>query len=698
MLNSIAMPPVNTRTITTTSSIPELDENDPRVPQEHVLSASRGRMKLKPHQLTLLHRCLKLERERIPVPNTVNTTGSGESYIRSRMGVLGDHTGSGKSFVALSLLMMPLENREPTVKSFGDGKVMLYRTPDSSRILRTAMIVFPHSITRQWDAYVRDNTCLRHVVVSRSCHMDTLQWDRLGELYDVLLVSNTFYVKAVDRLDALRYSLSRVVYDEIDSLNFPPGNRYADAQFYWFITASYKNFINPYSDALTASPATSLTSAQQVPRFVRYNFARSLFHSLFGERSSMQCMSVLIAKNRDSYVHQSMLLPPLEYAYVRCRTPPSISVLQGVVADSVLECLNACDDAAAALLLDSNRGTEESVIKRMVHTYERSLASYRSRLDCVPRIEYTTESERQSEQDRLERSCTEMQHKISCISERIQGSGVCNVCYEDLSGIGPDAQVLLKTISPCCSNAFCFPCISKWLHLRDNCPVCKHCLKQEDLMLINPDAQCASVQDSSSCSGTGLGARSGLNHALTPGDNLVPLFRHIQGGAWNNSNSSRVYVPGCAPCNHKHANLRSILRFLLKNNTNTSGQYTHNADHDPSRKVMVFSSHESVFARVEHILTEEGICAAYLRGNTSTVANVLRRYKEGHMLNVLLANTSNYGCGINLENTTDIVMFHKTDSERERQVIGRGNRMGRTSPLRVWYLLHDNEIPADVSI
>jgi hypothetical protein len=38
-------------------------------------------------------------------------------------------------------------------------------------------------------------------------------------------------------------------------------------------------------------------------------------------------------------------------------------------------------------------------------------------------------------------------------------------------------------------------------------------------------------------------------------------------------------------------------------------------------------------------------------------------------------------------------MFHKLDTEMEKQVIGRANRFGRVESLKVWYLLHANEIP-----
>ena len=80
----------------------------------------------------------------------------------------------------------------------------------------------------------------------------------------------------------------------------------------------------------------------------------------------------------------------------------------------------------------------------------------------------------------------------------------------------------------------------------------------------------------------------------------------------------------------------------------------------------------------------------YIKGNSNQINSIVNKYKKGN-LNVLLINTRNYGSGMNLENTTDIIMFHKFDTQMETQVIGRAHRLGRTSPLNIYYLLHENE-------
>jgi hypothetical protein len=61
-----------------------------------------------------------------------------------------------------------------------------------------------------------------------------------------------------------------------------------------------------------------------------------------------------------------------------------------------------------------------------------------------------------------------------------------------------------------------------------------------------------------------------------------------------------------------------------------------------------------------------------------------------------MTNSSLYGCGMNLQNTSDIVLLHKTNVTMKEQVIGRAQRPGRTSQLKVWELLHGNENETDL--
>jgi len=79
-----------------------------------------------------------------------------------------------------------------------------------------------------------------------------------------------------------------------------------------------------------------------------------------------------------------------------------------------------------------------------------------------------------------------------------------------------------------------------------------------------------------------------------------------------------------------------------------------------------------------------------LMGNGNVINSTIEKFKNGE-IRVLILNAQHYGSGLNLQMATDIVIYHEMNKELETQVIGRSQRMGRTQPLNVYYLLYDSE-------
>ena len=187
-----------------------------------------------------------------------------------------------------------------------------------------------------------------------------------------------------------------------------------------------------------------------------------------------------------------------------------------------------------------------------------------------------------------------------------------------------------KTILSCCSNAYCFKCINIWLSTSVFCPLCKTIVAKKDIYVVSDDADMPDIV---------IDARPNAKK-------------------------------------DKMQNLEAVLKNIMT---------------DTKRKVLLFSSYERTFSQITQVLDSVGIRYAILKGNNNHIGNTVNNYKNGET-QVLMINTHSYGSGMNLENTTDIIMLHKLDPEFEKQVIGRAQRSGRTQSLNVWYLLHDNEV------
>tara|TARA_B100001564_G_C20666587_1_gene684097 strand:+ start:608 stop:1081 length:474 start_codon:yes stop_codon:yes gene_type:complete len=105
-------------------------------------------------------------------------------------------------------------------------------------------------------------------------------------------------------------------------------------------------------------------------------------------------------------------------------------------------------------------------------------------------------------------------------------------------------------------------------------------------------------------------------------------------------------------------------------------------------RILIFSEYDSSFTEIENLLRKHAMKYSRLKGNG--INRSVDEYRNGN-LQVLLVNSTAYGSGLNLENTTDVVLFHKMDNDIESQVIGRAQRPGRTTQLKAWYLLNKNE-------
>jgi hypothetical protein len=78
------------------------------------------------------------------------------------------------------------------------------------------------------------------------------------------------------------------------------------------------------------------------------------------------------------------------------------------------------------------------------------------------------------------------------------------------------------------------------------------------------------------------------------------------------------------------------------------------------------------------------------------LANIVRRYKlpptSPEAINVLLISGPEHCAGSDLQNTDAIIFTHKMHNvNTEKQVAGRGARIGRERNLRVYRIIHPNE-------
>jgi len=116
---------------------------------------------------------------------------------------------------------------------------------------------------------------------------------------------------------------------------------------------------------------------------------------------------------------------------------------------------------------------------------------------------------------------------------------------------------------------------------------------------------------------------------------------------------------------------------------------------NPQKKFLVFSNYDGSFTNLKNGLHSRNIGHSEVKGDVDSIERIVRRYNEGQY-HVLFLNSRYAGSGLNLECTTDIIIYHNT--KLETQIIGRALRAGRDPEMRldIHYLQYENELNRDL--
>lgn len=198
----------------------------------------------------------------------------------------------------------------------------------------------------------------------------------------------------------------------------------------------------------------------------------------------------------------------------------------------------------------------------------------------------------------------------------------------DVCGICLD-EFTNKCLTPCCKNVFCFECLSMALSSRAKCPMCRGIIADlKDLIILDKDK---------------IKSNANIKKKDEELDKLGQLQKLIE---------NRI---------------------------------------DENSRILIFSEYDNSFPQMLNLLDEYGISYDKIMGTGSHINNIVEKYKSGKT-QCLLLNARHFGSGLNLENTTDLIIYHKMDKELKKQVEGRAQRPNRNGQLHIWELLYDNEI------
>ncbi len=109
----------------------------------------------------------------------------------------------------------------------------------------------------------------------------------------------------------------------------------------------------------------------------------------------------------------------------------------------------------------------------------------------------------------------------------------------------------------------------------------------------------------------------------------------------------------------------------------------------PDFRGLFFSDFSGSLKHIFPIFERAGLKFAEIEGSSKSIDKAIEDYKTGRKP-ILVISSQSFGAGMNLEMTTSLFLFHKSD--RRQQVIGRAQRFGRRNNLHLHEFFYPNEM------
>lgn len=417
----------------------ELGPDAPRVPQ---LTGADGHVQPPPlwdHQRAVLHRCIAMEAGH-PLPPSRNDAPEDRDHpVMTRIGILGDRAGSGKTRVVLALALAGQSGRpqqqDTWCTTIADGRISVQRPRGhGTRLLRDlTVVVMPRWLLFQWqreverfcppkEAWPRAVVYNRRDVLSLGLHKED------GDRWKLLLVPATSHTGVSRAMRSINVMAGRVVLDEADQMRLVSKTE-IPGDFHWYVTSAFHNLLCPDGIWVNSSPFSS--------GICYYGATRQRFNAMTSSSWQRRIMARLVVKCTNEFVQASTGVPAVGGSWLTETT--------------VLDCYRADDPPRPPPLKATYRIAQQPRIM-LDALMERVL---------VPRHGENVRQRSPAAPD-----------------------AACPICFNELAATDGSGQARLTVVTACCGNAYCATCIGSWFDSAHSCPMCKAYQVVESLFVL----------------------------------------------------------------------------------------------------------------------------------------------------------------------------------------------------------------------
>lgn len=584
-------------------------------------------IKLKEHQLAIIKRCIDIE--------DINICG---------LGIMSDKPGAGKTYAILGFI-------------YYSGK-------------KRNIIVVPQNIIKQWCNSINlfSNGKLKYKKLTEySDILDLYNKETTLIDYDILITTSLYYNVIATTMKSNDIRVERVFFDEIDSISNFVVNE-IDANFSWFISASFD-----------------------------YNEL-----GVYTKKIDIDLISYITCKCNDTFINDAFKLPEVQIYRIICKNVYLDTIFNGIFSSDEYKVLNALDYSRLKkkfcnIIAQNEKEALDFIVKDKLDIID--IETLRIDDINIKLKKYEENSELfnisminilKKQLEKATISLDESNNKLNLIRERLKNNNCCPLCYTEFD------QLQKKVISNCCKNMICYDCTNKWFNemKKDNCIYCnKTEVKFDDYIIVkqgdenmclicdkeyenNDDKYYSKCCNKNVC----LSCLKEWYYKLLK-DNC--LYCHKEEILLEDFKNEKQYED-------MQLNEKSGIKYTKKSKIEFIEYFIRTKIYAQC-KVIFCSNYIRIFNDIKKVLYKYNINFIELDdGNENSINNSINEYMYGN-INVLLLNSNLFGCGLNLQCTTDILFLHKTEMELEKQIIGRAQRMGRKNKLNIWYIMHENE-------
>ena len=631
--------------------------------------------------------------------------------------VLSDPVGSGKTIDILSIICLQKKPRAvPEIRKLNE--LVMVKTK-YKKFLTPTVIFVGSSVMSQWELAIKRFTELSYYTVRNLVDLrELLQMAKSRQInkFDIVLIKNGTVSRTVEMPDKelvlddrnhkstpsiynivanlYTYCWARVVIDDFDTIRLPRDAGIVNGLFTWYISSTKK-----YMNGLKRKPFIDTKHA--------------LLHNQYGCADILD-NTILFRNlnicNNPSYLKFTTKIPYPKYHVASFKNPNNLymSVMASMgnaEINRITEMLNGDAIGTAAETAGIKSTSVADIFSKILGD---KFLLYKKASTVLDFIEYQEDkkAERKSIKDNpdpedtygkkdlldyreieykypnvpaLIRDCTEeftnVKHTNGLEIERVKENlrhGECPVCSCDLEDA--DAIIIMK----CCNAVFCDDCGIKAQNfqnraqrLQNRCANCRQQVSIKDLIYIGEEVELEDIDEEiiDDISDEESVSDESINETITkePNNKYEAIIHVIQGKAFSADRRVDLHIPNMmkGSCSLPEAQIR---------------------------KVLIFANFDETLDKVIVELKKHNIKYWKLGGRTEQIAKLAEQFTLCQETCALVINSTKHCSGLNLQTATDLIFAHKiTDQSVESQVSGRGHRLGRTSPLNIWYMVYDNE-------